>query len=431
VDEAIAQKNWLILGMHSVDYSGDIYSITPANLLELVTYIKAQVDAGNIRAVTVGDGVSQSTQAAWEPIYDTNMPIQHNLVITNGRLLWFFGNDIVDYTFDGYEWVKSGKAHYWEWHGDYHSADSPSGIALQSISSTKATAQFTLTDGTNGDFDVVSQVTLLQGRPLAEVRITEINGTAAVLSLAKYLTRRFSTTDGSLVTDGSIETGLRVYGAGHKSLFAWDDTTDQIRILTESEQKVYSEYADYEEGEFRSREISAAFDLPFVWYVGGISFDTLNLLSEAEKGSLTGGSSFYTDVDASPKTGQTGVVLDAGNDTVTMQFTPPYPGNYILSIRQKGISPGDQYSYQIDNGETIARTAVWPGFGYENIPLGDITAQSHTISVSRVSGMVIVDYVLLIPTSRSSNTPVSVEFPADITYPGPIFLPFVALDLHP
>jgi hypothetical protein len=106
--------------------------------------------------------------------------------------------------FDGYEWVKSGKAHYWEWHGDYHSADSPSGIALQSISSTKGTAQFTLTDGTNGDFDVVSQVTLLQGRPLAEVRITEINGTAAVLSLAKYLTRRFSTVDGSLVTDGSI-----------------------------------------------------------------------------------------------------------------------------------------------------------------------------------------------------------------------------------
>ena len=423
VDTAIANKQWLIITMHSVDYSGTPYSITPDNLSALASYIKGHVDAGNIAAVTTREGFTRYTQTYWAPIASVSQPVEHDLAISNGRLLWYFGTEVVDYVNDGYEWVRSGRVHYYEWHGDYHSADDLTEVSLQSLNAGKATVRFTLTDSTDGNFYVVSVVTLLRGGGLAKVDITDIQGMATALSLAKYTTRRFSTTDGLLVTDGSLETGLRPDWGGARSMFAFDDRTDLVRILTQPKQKTYSEYSNFEEGELRSREISKGTELPYTWCVGGATFGTLTLLSEAEAGVKTGGWSYYTGVDASPKTGNTGVVLDAHNDTVIMQFTPPYRGDYILSIRQKGDTSGDEYSYRIDGGGAVTRTVAGTGFGYENIALGDLSAQSHTVSVRQVSGSVVVDYALLIPTSRTSGSPPGVEFPGDMGCPSFIYLP--------
>jgi peptidoglycan/xylan/chitin deacetylase (PgdA/CDA1 family) len=424
VDSAIADKQWLIIMMHKVDNTGNTESISPADLSELASYIKAKADAGGISAVTVRDGITRYNQTDWQPIYDTNYVVQHNLVITNGRVLWFFGDEIVDYLNDGHEWVKSGQVGYYEWNGNYHKASVPSDVSLQSLSADRASVQFTLTDSKDGDFNVVSTVTLKRGSPLAEVSVTDIQGTAMKLSPAKYLTRRFSTNEGLLVTDGSIETRLRTFGIGSQSVFAFDSMTDLIRIMAQVKQTTFSEYSDFDNGEFRVKPISRTTELPYIWFVGGTEFDTLSLLSEAEDGTLGGGSSFYTGEDASPKTGNTGVVLDASNKTVTMQFTPPYTGNYVLSIRQKGSNTEDQYSYRIDGGQAVTGTVTGTSFGYDNIILKDISVRSHTLRVSQVEGAVMVDYVLLIPTSRSSSTPATVNFPVDVvrqvaSNPGP------------
>ena len=87
---------------------------------------------------------------------------------------------------------------------------------------------------------------------------------------------------------------------------------------------------------------------------------------------------FYKGVDASPRTGTTGVTL-AGRDPVSMRVTPPAQGNYTLSIRHKGASAEDQYRYQIDGGEVFTRTVMATSFGYQNIVLADLSAQSHTV----------------------------------------------------
>ena len=58
VDEAIANSEWLIICMHTVDNSGDPYSISPASLTALTSYIKSKQDAGAIQAVTVRDGLA-------------------------------------------------------------------------------------------------------------------------------------------------------------------------------------------------------------------------------------------------------------------------------------------------------------------------------------------------------------------------------------
>jgi peptidoglycan/xylan/chitin deacetylase (PgdA/CDA1 family) len=433
VDDAIANRQWLILMLHTVDTTGDPYSISPANFSELVSYIKGKVDAGNISAVTARDGVTRYNQTYWNPIYDTNYSIQNHLAITNGRVLWYFGPDIADYLYDGYEWVESGKVRYYELNGAYHTIDVPSDVSLQFINPDKAIAQFILRS-TDGAASVVSTVTLIPGSPLAEVNITGMQGTPTTLSLGKDLTRRFSVNDELLRTDGSIETGLRTYGDSSQSFFAFDGRTNLIRIMSHFGNKSHSEYSDYTKGEFRTSPISKAAELPYAWFVGGITFDTASLLSEAEAGTLNGGSTFYTGGNASPKTGNTGVVLDGSNESVTLQFAPPTRGNYTLSIRQKGATAGDQYRYQIDGGEASARTVTGTNFGYENITLQDLSAQGHTVTVSQASGEITVDYVLLIPTSRSSNTPPNVEFPADVAHRQVLnyaFLPLIVLDNHP
>jgi hypothetical protein len=412
VDQAIADRQWLILLMHTVGDAGSEYSITPAHLSELAGYIQAQVDAGHVSAVTVRDGVDRYTEPHWSPIRELGYSLQGNLAVTNGQVLWHFGPDITSYLYDGYAWVESGRTRYYEWSGQYRTLSVASGIDLQSVNADKTSVQFALSS-TDGEVGVLSTVALVPGSPLAEVNITGIQGTSAALSLGQDLTRRFSVDEGLLVTDGSLETGLRTYGDSSQSLFAFDSTTDLIRILTHSGAKSHSEYSDYMKGEFRSNPISRSSEFPYTWYVGGVVFDTLSLLSEAEAGTLSEGSTFYTGADASPKTGQTGVVLDGGQEVVTIPFTPPVLGTFTLSIRQKGASTGDQYSYEIDGGERFTRTVTGTSFGYESITLEDLSATSHTLTVRQVSGTTDVDYVLLVPISRSSGTPTTVEFPAD------------------
>jgi peptidoglycan/xylan/chitin deacetylase (PgdA/CDA1 family) len=423
VDEAIENHQWLIILMHAVDNSGEVYSITPANLTALTGYIKEKVDAGYISAVTTREGLQRSTQEGWVPVNDLNHPIEHDLVLTNSQLLWYFGEDAIDYLYDGHEWVENGEVQYYQWHGDYHNAGELSDVSLVSLNPDRAEIQFILTDSINGDFNVVSTVALERGRSLAEVKINAINGSASALALAKYLDRRFSTIAGEQMGDGWLETGMRNYGETSGNWIVYDDQSDLLRVINQRDSKLYSEYADYTEGEFRVREISQEADIPYTWCVGGIPFDTLNLLSEAEQGVLQGSSTFYTGDDASPLEENTGVVLDTSGEALTLQFTAPASGNYVLSVRQKGNSSAAQYSYQIDGGQATTHTVSGADFGYDNLSLRGLAPGSHTIRLSRVGGVVIFDYVLLTPTSRTASTPADVIFPVDLSCTTSTFFP--------
>jgi peptidoglycan/xylan/chitin deacetylase (PgdA/CDA1 family) len=412
VDSAIKNRQWLVIVMHNVDNTKSEYAISPADLAGLTSYIQTKVEAGALKAVTVRDGVTRYSQTDWHAIDDLQPSTHSDIVITNDQVLWYLGSRIADYLNDGYEWVESGELRYYELNGDYQTINVPNRFALESIRPDHVTAEITL-GSVDGAASVDSTITLVPGSPLAEIRTTDVRGTPEQLSLAKEMTRRFSVDDGLLVTDGSLETELRTYGDAAQSFFAFDQTTDLVRIMTDSQPKSHSEYADYTRGEFRSSPISVTGELPHTWFVGGIVFDTHDLLAEAENGIVDGQIAFYKGLDASPGTGATGVRLD-NRSTVSMRLTPPARGNYILSIRHKGISGRDQYRYQIDGGEVFTRTVAGARFGYHNIALPDLSAQSHTVKVSAASGRVVMDYALLVPTSRSANTPATVRFPADV-----------------
>jgi peptidoglycan/xylan/chitin deacetylase (PgdA/CDA1 family) len=425
IDLAITEKRFLIILMHTVDDTGEAYSISPAVLTELASYIKTKVDAGALKTVTVQEGVTRYSQTYWHPIDAPQSPTHSDIVISNGRVLWYLGSQVADYLNDGYEWVQNGKLRYYELNGKYRTIDLPSHVAVQTISADQVIAEFTLSS-VDGEAGVVSTVTLVPGTSLAKIHITAVHGPPTRLSLAKDLARRFSVDDGLLMTDGSLETGMRTYGDSAQSFFAFDSATDLIRIMTHSQRRSHSEYSDYAKGEFRSSPISVATELPYTWFVGGTPFHTLGLLAEAETGGLDGETIFYAGVDASPRKGNTGVTM-AGNGAVSIQVTPPAQGNYTLSIRHKGASNGDQYRYQIDGGEVFIRTVMATSFGYENIMLNDLSAQSHSVRVGAVSGRVDVDYVLLVPTSRSANTPAAIAFPVDVARQAyhHIFLPLI------
>jgi len=53
IDQAIANKTWLILEFHQQDYSGEQYSNTPETLQAIVNYIKQK----NVRTVTMAEGL--------------------------------------------------------------------------------------------------------------------------------------------------------------------------------------------------------------------------------------------------------------------------------------------------------------------------------------------------------------------------------------
>jgi peptidoglycan/xylan/chitin deacetylase (PgdA/CDA1 family) len=424
VDEAVADRQWLVILMHSVDNSGNLYTITPQDLADLNAYIHEKVEAGSLHAITTREGIARLTQAAWQPIDRIADFSGQNLVLTNGRVLWYFGNDqVVDYLYDGFEWVKSGKIQYWEWHGDYHLAGTLSAFMLDTLDSERSAVQFTLTDSMNGDFSVVSTVFLGRGRPLAEVKITAVQGTPPSLMLGKYLARRFSTLEGRLLTDGMFEHGPRDYGESALRFTVFDQNTDLIRAISQRPAKIYAEYADYQSGEFRIREISRTADLPYTWCVGGIPFDTLHLLTEAEDGILHGAITSYAGEDASPGIEATGVVLDASGEIVNLQFTPPQPGSYLLSIRQKGAAPGAAFSLHIDGRAPETHLAAEGAFGYTSFALPDLAAEMHTVSLAHQAGTVILDYALLVPTARSASTPAGVLFPADLHCAVCTFLP--------
>ena len=60
------------------------------------------------------EGVTRNSQAGWQPIDGPQAPIQSDIVITNGRILWYLGSKVVDYQYDDYEWVQSGSVRYYE-----------------------------------------------------------------------------------------------------------------------------------------------------------------------------------------------------------------------------------------------------------------------------------------------------------------------------
>lgn len=424
VDEAVASRQWLIILMHTVDNSGDLYSITPENLADLTAYIRQKMDAGSLQAVTVQTGLARQTEAGWLPIDRATDFEGENLALTNGQILWHFGNgQVLDYLFDGTEWVESGQVQYWEWHEDYHRAGRLSTFHLHKLDPDRSMVQFTLTDSVNGDFSVVSTVSMGRSRWLAEVQITEIQGAPTSLMLGKYLTRRFSTLEGALLTDGWFEHGVRNYGVSAQLFSAFDQKNDLIRVLAQALTKTYTEYADYLRGEFRIREISRMEDLPYTWCVGGLPFDTLYLLAEAEDGSHSGVPTYYTGEDASPGSEITGIVLSTSGEQVTLQLTAPQPGNYVLSIRQMGAIPGAAFRLQFDDASPDVRSATEDVFGYTSLALTGLSAGQHSVSLAGQAGTVILDYALLVPTSRSASTPESVLFPADLHCQACTFLP--------
>jgi peptidoglycan/xylan/chitin deacetylase (PgdA/CDA1 family) len=58
IDQAVANKTWLILELHQQDYSGDQYSNTPETLQAIVDYIKQK----NVKTVTVSEGMALMNQ---------------------------------------------------------------------------------------------------------------------------------------------------------------------------------------------------------------------------------------------------------------------------------------------------------------------------------------------------------------------------------
>lgn len=424
VDTAIEDKSWLVIVLHNIDDKGDPYSTPPADLLELAHYIKDKVDAGEVRAVTAREGMERNTQAGWQEIEAPQPSMQSELIVTNGYVLWHFSDAIVDYLFDGRQWVSSGPLRYWETKGQSHVITLPSRVALQAIGPDRAVVAFTLSSS-DGAASVLGEVLLTRDRPLAELRTSGMQGTPQQLLLAKQTARRFSVDGGSLVTDGWLETGLRTFGAGAQTMFGLDTSVDFVRILTHIQRKVHSEYSDYTWGEFRGGSIGVN-EFPFISWIGGIAFDTASLLAEAEAGVPEGGAAGYTGMDASPRTGVTGMILEGG-EAVNLLLTPPAPGRYTMAIRHKGFAPADQFGYQIDGGPAVTRKVKDVGFGYENVPWLDLGAGDHTVRLSAVSGTIVLDYVLLIPMSRSAATPAGVEFPDDVARAArnEVFLPVV------
>jgi hypothetical protein len=57
------------------------------------------------------------------------------------------------------------------------------------------------------------------------------------------------------------------------------------------------------------------------------------------------------------------------------------------------------------------------------VALTDLSAEQHSLSLTGLAGTVILDYALLVPTSRSINTPLGVLFPADLYCQACTFLP--------
>jgi peptidoglycan/xylan/chitin deacetylase (PgdA/CDA1 family) len=414
VDSAIENDGWLIIELHTVDTSGDPYSITPDTLSELADYIRSQVDAGKISAVTVGEGVKRQSQSFWLPIYTAPHSVQNNLALINDRTLWLIGQNVTDYTYDGYEWVENGQLYYQELNGSYHEAQIQTQISLNFLGVDNASAQFTSTDSTDGDFHILSTITLFGGNPLTRIEITEAGGTVKEIAIWKQISRRFSTNDGDLVTDGFLETGVRTDINDFRWISVFDSHTDVIRIMTQYQDMAYSEYSDFSYGVFSCKPIHVPSGLPFTWFVGGIPFKTSTLFVEAETGSSHDSPHYYDGEDASPKFGHTGIILNEGNASLTLNFTPPARGKYMLAIRQKGVTNDDQYTYQIDGGKTFSHKVTGTYFGYENLLLGDLTDQNHSLVLRHSSGTVLVDYILLTPLSRTTDTPNEIEFPFDV-----------------
>jgi hypothetical protein len=433
VDTAIKNDEWLIIELHTVDTSGDPYSITPSTLSELAAYIRNQVDAGKIKAVTVREGVERQTRSFWLPIYTAPYPVQNNLALINDRTLWLIGQNVTDYTYDGYEWVENGQLYYQELNGSYHEAQIQAQISLNFLDVDNASAQFISTDSTDGNFHILSTITLFRGNPLTRIDITEAGGTVKEIAIQKQISRRFSTNDGDLVTDGFLETDVRTDVNDFRWISVFDTHTDVIRIMTQYQDMAYSEYSGFSYGVFSCRPIHVLSGLPFTWFTGGIPFKTSTLFVEAEAGLSYDSLHYYNGEDASPKIGHTGIILDEGNGSLTLNFTPPARGKYMLAIRQKGITNDDQYTYQIDGGKNFSRKVTGIYFGYENILLGDLTDQNHTLVLRHSSGTVLVDYILLTPISRTADTPNEIVFPFDVArqiYKF-LFLPFMTQSFIP
>lgn len=248
--------------------------------------------------------------------------------------------------------------------------------------------------------------------------------------IGKYLARRFSTLEGSLVTDSWFEQGQRNYGTSALPFVAFEQKTDLLRVVSQAATKFHGEYASLLQGEFRLREIDPLVEFPYTWCTGGLPFATLDLLAEAENSLLHGACSYYEGEDASPAAEITGVVLDASGEMLTLEFTLPWPGNYRLTIRQLGLTPEAELAWQLDNGTAHTTAAAESSFGYSTIALPELTAGKHSLSLSHVNGTVVVDYALLAPVSRSAATPSEVLFPGDLYCTLPTFLPLAFQGPH-
>ena len=145
-------------------------------------------------------------------------------------------------------------------------------------------------------------------------------------------------------------------------------------------------------------------------WLSALYFDTSNLFKEAEDGTLTG-ATYYTGADFSPKTGNTGVRLDAAAENVVIgSIVIPTTGLYDVFIRAKGASASDTFSWKVDsesaaNQDTTSSTT--PGY-YRVANKKSISAATHTFTIAYVDGTIDIDWVLFVPVENGQ------KFPGDI-----------------
>lgn len=158
-------------------------------------------------------------------------------------------------------------------------------------------------------------------------------------------------------------------------------------------------------------------------YEGFIPFaNAANLHKECEDMSQGPGVTFYTGVDASPKTGNTGSILDAQNENVYYEFTggTDLPlGTYKLFVRAKDSDQvADDISCLVrnttDSTDVMAKTTKtltgsWAYYAFDVTIASDDDTDTIRVTLNKetaTANTIDLDYVLWVPiTLDSGNGP--------------------------
>jgi hypothetical protein len=156
--------------------------------------------------------------------------------------------------------------------------------------------------------------------------------------------------------------------------------------------------------------------------IGLIPFDISYLFKECEDMTQGAGVAYYTGVDASPKTGNTGSILDAQNENVYYEFTggTDLPlGTYKLFMRAKDSAQvADDISCLVrnttDSTDVMAETTktltgAWAYYSFDVTIASDDDTDTIRVTLNKetaTANTIDLDYVLWVPiTLDSGNGP--------------------------